>query len=125
MKDRFVHRLRKKAKKGMRGWPAATIALYGPDLDRASKVVVSIIPSEHANVGEMRKWHLDVGDVRNDPGIAEEMLAFMAAHGVLSVVMTDRMIGCPLQQGIEYEGEWCPVCDFWKGRDSFTGELIP
>ena len=124
MKDRFVHRLRKKAKKGMRGWPAATIALYGPDLDRASKVVVSIIPSEHANVGEMRKWHLDVGDVRNDPGIAEEMLAFMAAHGVLSVVMTDRIIGCPHQEGIDYEGEWCPVCDFWKGRDRFTGELI-
>ena len=123
MKDRFVHRLRKKAKKGMRGWPAATIALYGPDLDRASKVVVSIIPSEHADVGEMRKWHLDAGDVCNDPGIAEEMLAFMAAHGVLSVVMTDRIIGCPHQQGIDYEGEWCPVCDFWKGRDRFTGEL--
>jgi len=66
MKDRFLKRLRKKAKKGMRGWPAATIAFYGPDSNRASKVVVGIIASENAEVGEMCDWKLDVGDVRND-----------------------------------------------------------
>ena len=115
MKDRFVHRLRKKAKKGMRGWPDATIALYGPDLDRASKVVVSIIPSEHANVGEMRKWHLDVGDVRNDPGIAEEMLAFMATHGVLSVVMTDRIIAARISRASTMRASGAPSAT--SGKD--------
>ena len=44
MQDRFLKRLRKKARKGMRGWPAATIAFYGPDLVRASKVAVGILP---------------------------------------------------------------------------------
>ena len=54
MKDHFLKRLRKKAKRGMHGWPAATIAFYGPDASRASKVVVGIFASEHAEIGEMR-----------------------------------------------------------------------
>ena len=32
--DRSLKRLRKKARKGMRGWPVATVAFYGPDLSR-------------------------------------------------------------------------------------------
>jgi hypothetical protein len=45
---------------------------------------------------------------------------------VLSVAMTDGIIGCPHQEGIDYEGEWCPLCEFWPGRDRFNraaGEL--
>ena len=33
-------------------------------------------------------------------------------HRVLSVAMTDAIIGCPHQEGMDYEGEWCPVCEF-------------
>ena len=40
MEDRFLKRLRKKARKGMRGWPMATIAFYGPNLSQATKVAV-------------------------------------------------------------------------------------
>ena len=58
-------------------------------------------------------------DVRNDPCIAKETLEFIARYGVLSVAMTDRIIGCPHQ-----EGQWCPVCEFWKGRDRFTGQRV-
>jgi hypothetical protein len=124
VQDRILKRLRKKAKKGMHGWPAATIAFYGPDASRASKVVVGIVASEHTEVGEMRDWKLDAGDVRNDPRIAKEILEFIARYGVLSVAMTDRIIGCPHQEGIDYQGQWCPVCEFWKGRDRFTGERV-
>jgi hypothetical protein len=46
-KDWFLKRLGKKANRGMRGRPAATIAFYGPDASRATKVVVGIVPSEH------------------------------------------------------------------------------
>ena len=56
MQDRFFKRLRKKAKKGMRGWPVATIAFYGPDLSRASKVAVGVVPHENAPATEMRAW---------------------------------------------------------------------
>lgn len=34
------------------------------------------------------------------------------------------IIGCPHQEGIDYQGQWCPVCEFWKGRDRFTGERV-
>jgi hypothetical protein len=119
-----LKRLRKKARKGMRGWPVATIAYYGPNLDRASKVAVGIVPSPGAEPVEMKDWKLETGDVRTDPGIGLEILEFLQSHGVLSVVMTDGIIGCPHQEGIDYEGEWCPVCDFWRGRDRFTGKVI-
>jgi len=38
---------------------------------------------------------------------------FGRAHGVQSLV-----------KGIDYQGQWCPVCEFWKGRDRFTGERV-
>jgi hypothetical protein len=124
MKDRFLKRLRKKAKKGMRGWPAATIAFYGPNLSQATKVAVGIVQSDREEPPEMRNWTVKDGDVRTDPAIAREILDFIASHGVLSVVMTDGILGCPHQEGIDYEGEWCPVCEFWRGRDRFTGLRI-
>jgi hypothetical protein len=57
MEDRFPKRLRKKARKGMRRWPVATIAYYGPNLSQATKVAVGIVPFENAEVAEMiGKW---------------------------------------------------------------------
>src|SRR5262249_36631537 len=70
MEDRSLKRLRKKARKGMRGWPVATIAFYGPNLSQATKVAVGIVPSENAEPAEMRDWKVDRGDIRNDAGIA-------------------------------------------------------
>ena len=57
--DRFLRRLRKKARKGLRGWPIATIAFYGPNLSQATKVVVGIMPSENAEVEELRDWKVE------------------------------------------------------------------
>lgn len=122
--DQFLKRLRKKARKGMRGWPVATIAFYGPNLSQATKVAVGIVPSENADVEELRDWKLERGDVRTDSGIALEILEFIEKHRALSVIMTDGIIGCPHQEGIDYEGEWCPVCEFWRGRDRFTGQRV-
>jgi hypothetical protein len=124
MEDRFLKRLRKKARRGLRGWPLATIAFYGPNLNQATKVAVGIVPTENSEVGELRNWKVDRGDIRTDPGIAREILEFIDEHQVLSVAMTEDIIGCPHQQGIDYEGEWCPVCVFWHGRDRFTGQRI-
>jgi hypothetical protein len=91
-----------------------------------AQVVVGIVPSEHEEVGELRDWKVANGDVRNDTEIAVEMLEFMESNGVLSVVISDGIIGCPRQTGIDYDGEWCPdpACTYWHGRDRFTGELV-
>ena len=85
MIERARKRLSKRAKKGFRGWPVATVALYGPDDSMATKLT------------EAR---------------------------AKSVVMTDRIIGCPHEEGIDYEGATCPACPFWAGRDRWTGERL-
>ena len=90
LEDRFLKRLRKKARKGLRGWPIATIAFYGPNLSQATKVAVAIVPSENAEPQQLRDWKLAHGDIRSDVGVAREILEFIEEHGVLSVAITDR-----------------------------------
>ncbi|MBV8683280.1 MAG: hypothetical protein JO111_10425 [Caulobacteraceae bacterium] len=124
LNDRFRKRIAKKARRGHRGWPTATVAFYGPDLDRASKAVVTIFRFKGDQDAEMRTWLSETSDVRTDPAITREMIEFIELHGSQSVGMIDGIIGCPHQEGIDYEGEWCPECAFWKGRDRFTGELV-
>ncbi len=51
----------------------------------------------------------------HQPAVAEQILEFIQEHGVLTVVMTGGIIGCPHQEGIDCESEWCPVCVFWHG----------
>src|SRR5271167_4975063 len=104
MEDRFLKRLRKKARRGLRGWPLATVAFYGPNLSQATKVAVGIVPSENAELQEVRDWKVDHGDIRADVDVAREILEFIEEHGVLSVAMTDTIIGCPHQEGIDYQG---------------------
>src|SRR5260370_17019395 len=108
MEDRFLKRLRKKARKGLRGWPIATVPFYGPNLSQATKVTVGIVPSENAEVKELRDWKVDRGDIRADPGIAKEMLEFIEQHRVLSVAMTASIIGCPHQQATDYKANCSP-----------------
>ena len=112
------------AKRARKGFPVATVAFYGPDDQRASKLVIAIISHEGA-APKLRQWHSDNSDLRSLPGIESEIKAFIKEHGVLSVSMVDRIIGCPHEEGIDYpNGESCPQCPFWRGRDRFTGELI-
>ena len=64
-------------------------------------------------------------DLQTDPAIAREILQFVRSHPVKSVVMTDGIIGCPHEEGIDYaNGEVCPQCPFWAKRDRWTGDLI-
>jgi hypothetical protein len=72
-----------------------------PELEPATKVTVGIVPSENAEVEELRDWKVNRGDIRRDPGIAREILEFIEKHRVLSVAMTDAIIGFPHQEGME------------------------
>lgn len=117
--------LRKKARQGMRGYPVGTIAFYGPDNLRASKVAVSCIQAEGAEP-ELRRWFSETADIRGDKAILAEIAAYLKQHSVHSVAMTDGIIGCPHEEGIDYPmGEACPHCPYWNGRDRWTGELDP
>lgn len=122
--ERIMKALSKSTMKGFRGYPIATIAFYGPDDKKATKAVVGIIFHEDAEPEEMKKWYSD-RDVRSEKSILTDIKNFIASHGAQSVVMPQRIIGCPHEEGIDYpEGQECPLCPFWKGRDRWTGERI-
>jgi hypothetical protein len=112
--------LAKKAKAGDRGFPLGTVAFYGPDDTRASKAAVGFFAAENAEP-ILRRWFSETGDVRDDEAIGREIATFLRGHGVRSVAMTDKIIGCPHEEGIDYpEGEACPQCPFWKDRDRWA-----
>ena len=100
MIERARKRLSKRAKKGFRGWPLATVALYGPDDTTATKLTVGIVPGEDAEATDLRRWlSKDQTDIRDDIRATEEVLAFITEAGAKSVVMADRIIGCPHEEG--------------------------
>lgn len=119
------HSLRKKARKVFRGYPVATVAYYGPDNARASKVAVGIFLKEGEDAAVLERWFAEEDDARHDPSIQNQILTLIKSHGVPSVIGTDGIIGCPHEEGIDYpEGQSCPKCPYWAGRDRFTGERI-
>lgn len=115
--------LQKRRRRGFRGYPVATIAFNGPDGDRASKVAVGIVEEEGREPSHLERWLTDDTDARSDQRLGLEILAFIQAHGVRTVVMGDELLGCPHEEGIDYaEGRSCPKCPYWAGRDRFTRE---
>src|SRR3954469_16677499 len=84
-------RLTKKAKKGFRGFPVATVAFYGPDNRRASKVAVGIVLAENEEAVETKRWFAEQGDVREDVGVAEEVEDVRVAEEVEDVRVAEEV----------------------------------
>jgi hypothetical protein len=110
--------LDKKSKLGFRGYPVGTIAFYGPDAQRASKVAVAVIVAPDTEPIALRRWFAESGDVRNDAATFEQIALFLRDQRVKSVAMNKEMFGCSHEEGIDYpEGQACPHCPYWAGRD--------
>lgn len=113
--------LRKRAKRGFRGYPLATVTLYGPDDQVATKVAVGIIDRDGGDVVALERWLSDGADIRSDPEVELAIVEFIKSHGVHTVIMTDGIFGCPHEEVIDYpEGTSCPECPYWAGRDRAT-----
>ena len=112
--------MRIRAQRRFRGCPVATVVLYGPDHTRATKFMVGIVSAEDVGVTDLRRWFSEGADIRNDADVAEEVLAFIDAAGARSIVMTDRIIGCPHEENINYEGPTCLACPFWLSIYQFS-----
>ncbi len=107
-----------------RKFPLGTLVFYGPTDQLATKAVVGIFLKDRGEPDAMRKWVSTEKDVRRDPEIIKKIHAFLREFEVQSVVVPDRILGCPHEEGIDYpDGADCPLCPFWAGRDRFTGEL--
>lgn len=120
----FFDRLKKRASRGARGYPAASVAFYGPTDRLASKVVVGVTAFEGADVSPLERWYSPDQDARENPQLLKTVLRFLEAQGVKSVVMPDGLLGCPHEEGKDCpEGEQCPFCPYWRNRDRFTGLL--
>jgi hypothetical protein len=80
---------------------------------------------EGAEADPLERWFSEADDVRRDATFGEEILAFIRQHGARTVVISDRIIGCPHEEKVDYpEGEVCPQCPFWAHRDRWSGEII-
>jgi hypothetical protein len=115
-----------KFRPAFRGYPVTTVAFYGPNDKLATKVAVSVILTESNQPDILQSWFSEGNlDVRHDPAIGEQILAFLKPYAPRSAVVTDGIIGCPHEEGTDYpEGDSCLQCPYWAGRDRFTLERI-
>ena len=101
-------------------FPIGTVALYGPDDQRTTKIAASVIKRRGAEP-ILKRW---VGNnVKNNPKVRREIQEFFASYGVKSVVATEKNMGCPHEEGEDFpEGEDCPFCPWWKGKQGSAAE---
>jgi len=115
--DRHIKALRKRAKRGFAGYPVATLAFYGPTDRLATKLAVGIVTYDDAEPAQMQRWYSEACDIRHDVQVMEQALEFVRNHEAKSVVIAEGILRCPHEEGIDYpEGEDCPQCPFWAGR---------
>jgi hypothetical protein len=125
MSHKALWPLEKRARRGFRGYPVATVAFYGPNDKEATKVAVGIVRGESVEADPLERWFSEQSDVRSDPDIVGQIAAFIETHAVKSVVLVDRIIGCPHEEGVDYPvGTTCPQCPFWAHRDRWSGKSI-
>lgn len=115
----------KKSTGKFRGYPVATIAIYGPDDQLATKVAVGVVIREGGEVALLERWFTEDIDIRHNLEIAKEIKDFLDKQKVRSVIFTGEIFGCPHEEGVDYPlGASCPECPYWAGRDRFTRERI-
>ena len=107
-------------------YPLATIAAYGPNRTLATKLVVSVLERlGQRDPTATRTWTTQAVDARHDPVIATAVASFVQQHDAKQTVTSDRIIGCPHEEGIDFPmGRTCARCPFWAGIDRFTHEPV-
>jgi hypothetical protein len=88
-----------------------TAAFYGPDDERASKLVIAVPGSRQ----EPHRW-MSV-DVLEDSTVLAEARAALAGLRATCITVTAGTIGCPHEEGDDFrDGGECSVCPAWRGR---------
>ena len=99
-------------------YPLGTLIPYGPDLKRATKLTVCIIPTLGAEPTAVQRWHVKTGEIREDSKTALEIEAFFAEHEVVSRLDAPEIMGCEHEEGIDFPlGGFCTKCAMWSALE--------
>jgi hypothetical protein len=112
----YLAHFKKAVRKG--NYPIGTIAYYGPNDQIVTKIVAAVLIDDKRDP-IIKNW---VGDgIVEDQVIANEIGEFFRAQKVQNIIMTEGIIGCPHEEGIDYpSGESCPNCPFWSDSKTET-----
>jgi hypothetical protein len=95
-------------------YPVGTIAYYGPDDRKITKIVAAVVEYENAEP-ILERWVSTT--VSHNPKVQRQIKTLFDRHKVKSVIATDGNIGCPHEEGMDFpRGEDCPFCPFWAGK---------
>jgi hypothetical protein len=85
-----------------------------------------VVKESSGKVEEIKRWYSNGEiDVRELDDVVKGVADLIAQSNPRTIVSPDKIIGCPHEEGIDYpEGEWCPECPFWAGRDRFSGGSV-
>ncbi|RME06047.1 MAG: hypothetical protein D6803_07520 [Anaerolineae bacterium] len=93
-------------------YPLGVLIYYGPDDQTCTRVTAAVINAPNARP-DFRHWYGD--QPASDPQVIAEIGDFFRLHGVRAALMTEGIVDCPHDEGIDYpEGEPCPYCPFWS-----------
>lgn len=92
-------------------YPLGTLVYFGPDDVTITKIVAIVILAMDLEP-ILRTW--TGPEISLDPDVAAGIGRFFLENKVTEVVMTEGIVGCPHDEGVDYSfGEDCPHCPFW------------
>ena len=95
-------------------YPIGTIACYGPNDHRITKIVAAVFEYENAKP-ILERWVSTT--VSNNPKVRLQIKALFDRHLVKSVIKMDGNLGCPHEEGKDFHmGKDCPFCPYWAGK---------
>ena len=101
-------------------FPMGTIAMYGPDDKKVTKIVAGVILHEDA---EPILERFMGSAVETDPKVQKSIAELFGKYDVRSVLSPQGNIGCPHEEGEDFPiGGDCPFCPFWKGKQGSGAE---
>lgn len=110
---RLVKQLRKVLNEKS-SYPLGTLMYFGPDNVTITKIVAVVISAKNASP-IAKSW--SSSKVSSDPKVAAEIGQFYLKNKVADVIMTDGVLGCPHDEGVDFPiGGQCPQCKYWETK---------
>ena len=111
-------------------YPLGVLVAFGPDAERATKYMATLIPSPDAAPTRVGRWCIDGEDIRDDANIAEEVEKFFVEGAAAGRFVPEGIKGCPHDEGIDFPlGGVCRECKYWanveRTRRLAEGSLSP